>query len=418
MSINKHDNDLALFKTPEVETATQKREWITVRPISQLTEGAAIEFNVPGTSMTYIDLKNLLLYLKLKIVKADGTHLEAEDIVGLTNNPLHSIFSQVDVSVQQHPTTEVGSNYAYKAYLDTLLECRSLHDLDCQLFVKDEGGLDMDDTDPNGRNNGLFLRASYTNRSKELELTGRLHVDLCQQDRLILNGVPINIKLWQNSDRFRLLSKDGAESYKVTITDASLKVASVKVNPDVILGQADVIKKSNALYPYTRSVVKTYAVPQGQFSFITDDVFQGEVPQQLVVGVVESAAVHGSYVKNPFNFQNFNCTYAGFFVDGQSTPSEPLQPNYKSDQFVDAYQRLYWDQRQRAVHITRSDFKVGYCLYVFRPSGDAKDRPDERAHTRLELKFAEPLPSACTVIAYAKFPALMKIDANRRVSLE
>ena len=418
MSINKHDNDLALFKTPEVETATQKREWITVRPISQLTEGAAIEFNVPGTSMTYIDLKNLLLYLKLKIVKADGTHLEAEDIVGLTNNPLHSIFSQVDVNVQQHPTTEVGSNYAYKAYLDTLLECRSLHDLDCQLFVKDEGGLDMGDTDPNGRNNGLFLRASYTNRSKELELTGRLHVDLCQQDRLILNGVPINIKLWQNSDRFRLLSKDGAESYKVTITDASLKVASVKVNPDVILGQADVIKKSNALYPYTRSVVKTYAVPQGQFSFITDDVFQGEVPQQLVVGVVESAAVHGSYVKNPFNFQNFNCTYAGFFVDGQSTPSEPLQPNYKSDQFVDAYQRLYWDKRQRAVHVTRSDFKVGYCLYVFRPSGDAKDRPDERAHTRLELKFAEPLPSACTVIAYAKFPALMKIDANRRVSLE
>ena len=159
MSINKHDNDLALFKTPEVETATQKREWITVRPISQLTEGAAIEFNVPGTSMTYIDLKNLLLYLKLKIVKADGTHLEAEDIVGLTNNPLHSIFSQVDVNVQQHPTTKVGSNYAYKAYLDTLLECRSLHDLDCQLFVKDEGGLDMDDTDPNGRNNGLFLRA-------------------------------------------------------------------------------------------------------------------------------------------------------------------------------------------------------------------------------------------------------------------
>lgn len=53
----KHDNDLALFDLPEVETMTQKKEWLTLGPINQLTPGAAIEFNVPGTSMAYIDLK-------------------------------------------------------------------------------------------------------------------------------------------------------------------------------------------------------------------------------------------------------------------------------------------------------------------------------------------------------------------------
>lgn len=237
--------------------------------------------------------------------------LEAGDLVGLTNNALHSIFSQVDVNVQQHPTTEVGANYAYKAYLDTLLECQNQHDLECQLFLKDDSGVDMDDTDPSGRNSGLFLRAVHRTLSKELDLTGRLHVDICQQNRLILNGVHINIKLWQSSDPFRLLAKDGSENYKVRITEAALKVASVKVNPDVILSQSDVIKASNALYPYSRSVIKTYSVPQGQFSFITDDVFQGEVAQQLIVGVVEAAAVHGTYVKTPFNFQHFNCNYAG-----------------------------------------------------------------------------------------------------------
>lgn len=92
MSVEKHDDDIALFQNREVETATQKREWITVRPINQLTEGAVIEFNIPGTSMTYIDLKNLLLYVKLKIVKADGSNLEPSSAVGLTNNALHSIF--------------------------------------------------------------------------------------------------------------------------------------------------------------------------------------------------------------------------------------------------------------------------------------------------------------------------------------
>lgn len=182
------------------------------------------------------------------------------------------------------------------------------------------------------------------------------------------------------------------------------------------MGQADVIKKVNALYPYSRSVIKTYAVPQGHFSFSTDDLFHGEVPQQLIVGIVESVAAHGSYVKNPFNFQNFNCNYAGFFVDGQSTPSEPLQPNYKSDQFIDAYQRLYWDQCQRAIHVGRNKFKDGYCLYIFKPCGDTKDRPEEGAHTRLELRFTEPLPTTYTIVAYATFPAVMNTDASTNVS--
>ena len=101
MNIDQHDNNLALFRWPKVESATQKMEWIKFRPVNQLTEGAAIEFNIPGTSMTYIDLKNLLVSIKLKIVKADETDLPTGEKVGLTNNALQSIFPQVDVNMQK-----------------------------------------------------------------------------------------------------------------------------------------------------------------------------------------------------------------------------------------------------------------------------------------------------------------------------
>ena len=30
----------------------------------------------------------------------------------------------------------------------------------------------------------------------------------------------------------------------------------------------------------------------------------------------------------------------GFYVDGQSYPSQPLQPTYKADQYVDCYRTL------------------------------------------------------------------------------
>lgn len=414
---NIHGDNLALFQNPEVHVGSQKTEWLIYRPINQLTEGAAIEFNVPGTSTSYIDLANTLLHVNFNIVKANGEVLEVNEKVGVTNNILHSMFSQIDLHIQQHPTSEVGNNYAYKAYLDTLLGTPTKHDLDCIGFIKDDNDW-PDDTDPSGGNTGLYMRSFWTVQSKTVDVIGHLQVDMCQQDRLLLNGAPVNVKLWQSKDPFRLAAAPDTEAYKLVIRDAALKVAMVKVDPELIIGQAKTLKNSEALYPYTRSVVKTFAVPSGQYSFITDDLFQGEVPRQLIVGLVSSSAIHGKYTKNPFNFQHFNCNYVGFFVDGQSTPSSPLQPNYNSDTYVDAFKRLYSDRIQRVTHLTRRDFKSGSCLYVFNPEGDLNDRSSQRAHTRLELKFSEGLPETCTVIVYAKFPALLKIDASRNVTLE
>lgn len=412
-----HDDDLALFQLPEFETGTQKTDWITYNPINQLTAGSAIEFTVPGTSISYIDLRRTLLSLKLKIVKNDGTDIVQGDKVGLVNAPLHSVFSQVDFNVQQQPTTETGTNYPYKAYLDLLLDSTDQHELNGQCFNMDTSG-SVDVTDPSGTNSGLFDRAAFTKEGGVLDVIGRLHVDVCQQDRFLLNGVPLNIKLWQSTDPFRLSADKSDEAYRVKILEASLRVAMVKVNPGVIIGHAEALKTSETLYPYTRSVIKTYAVPSGQYSFTADDLFQGEVPKRLIVGLVSSSATHGSYVKNPFNFHHYNCNYAGFFVNSQSTPSHPLQPNYEGNQFIEAYHRLTSCHINRAVTLSRKDFKSGSSLYVFDPDGDYKDRVNERAHTRLELKFAKPLPEACTVIVYAKFAALMKIDSSRNVFLE
>ena len=149
---NIHDDNLSLFQAPEVHTGSQKTEWLTFRPINQLTDGAAIEFNIPGTSTFYIDLANTLLHVKFNVVKADGSVLEKDASVGPINNILHTAFSQVDFNVQQHPTSEVGNNYAYKAYIDALLGAPTQHDLECMGFSKDDSD-HPEDTDPAGTNN-------------------------------------------------------------------------------------------------------------------------------------------------------------------------------------------------------------------------------------------------------------------------
>ena len=48
-----------------------------------------------------------------------------------------------------------------------------------------------------------------------------------------------------------------------------------------------------AIYPYLHSEIKTLSIPSGQYSFSTDDIFQGLVPCQLIVGLVASATYMG-----------------------------------------------------------------------------------------------------------------------------
>ena len=58
--------------------------------------------------------------MRAKVIKADGSNLDADEKVGAVNNLLHS-FRQVDVFLKEKQVTQATGTYAYKAYLETLL---------------------------------------------------------------------------------------------------------------------------------------------------------------------------------------------------------------------------------------------------------------------------------------------------------
>lgn len=97
----------------------------------------------------------------------------------------------MDTSLQQTPVSQLGTNYPYKAYIDTLLSTstENYEVRQCQLFFKDISN--PDDADPiKDVNIGLYQRYQFTKCGKIVDLDGPLYVDIFQQDRLILNGDP------------------------------------------------------------------------------------------------------------------------------------------------------------------------------------------------------------------------------------
>lgn len=129
------------------------------------------------------------------------------------------------------------------------------NDPECQtqLYNQDNAG-SFDDADLiTGSNLGLYIRSTFTEGSKSLDLEGPIFTDICQQERFVINGVQVGIKLWPARETFCLMS-ESAVRYKLQIEDCVLKCCYVKINPEVILGTA---RFSSSSLPFTRSDAPT-----------------------------------------------------------------------------------------------------------------------------------------------------------------
>lgn len=198
-----HSSQLSILEPPPIDTTIQTREWVEFRQINQISEYSYLEFNIPPLSTGYMDLKNSRMKIKLRITDHMNLPVTEDDSVGLTNLPLHTIFAQIDTSLQQTPVSQLRTNYSYKSYIDTLLTTSGDNNAvrQSEIFFKDIS--DPDDANAiKGVNIGLFQRFQFTKGGNILDLEGPLHVDLFQQDRLISNGVSLHLKLWPSKDPF------------------------------------------------------------------------------------------------------------------------------------------------------------------------------------------------------------------------
>jgi len=80
----------------------------------------ADRIDVGASGEDCIDFANTMLYAKAKITRADGTNLAVDSPIGPSNLFLHSLFSQVDVSLNGTLITASTNTYPYRAMMETL----------------------------------------------------------------------------------------------------------------------------------------------------------------------------------------------------------------------------------------------------------------------------------------------------------
>lgn len=94
--------------------------------------------------------------------------------------------------------------------------------------------------------------------------------DVFNQDKFLLNGVELSVRLVRSKDAFCLMDPTN-QSY-LHIEEATLLIRRARISPGILLAHAKALSQGTAKYPLTRVEVKTLTIHSGIQSETLDNV--------------------------------------------------------------------------------------------------------------------------------------------------
>lgn len=445
-----HTQDLAIYSAKPTNRGEKGVQFVRVPPSNNKKNfigTSCIEFDIQGSSNQYINLGKSELYMKLRFWKdKDKTtpfHFNNE----ISTSPdtemtvpidaiFHTLWRNIDISLNQTDISSCINNYMYKAYFETLFsygESTKNNQLHCIGYTGNDG--EFDSNNPytiNKSNSGALLRHTMllkdnalNNKDGGLELIGYLMLDICNQKAAILNGVDIFLRFWPNKDEITLMTYPNSLNCYIEIADIYLDVCKIDVSPAITLGHDRALFNNQASYEFQKAEINIYNIAKGEYNFNKSGIFSNKTPSRVIVGFVRSEAYCGNQQLNPLKFGEYGIDTVTLYWEGI-----PVRKPYKIDMnnslYLDAYMGMYrmlgkmWDDSD--IPISRSQFKKGLTLFCF--NTDPTSAPDlsylgQRTTgdiaINVDFKTNKATDFPLTMIVYGTFPGTITIDEARVV---
>ena len=465
---------LNLFQRRGTQEAVEREYTVEYRPSEQYTDDRSpVIFNIPRQSRDLTDLRNCSMKMKFKVKhKDDDTAIEDGEQVALINMIHQTAWSQMDVTIQGVPVSSSTRMYPYKAFFKTLTRGAGVAE---DSAMKSMGWCSPYTGNNDSRYDSTWLAGKrLIDGNRLLEMEGPLMEDIFESERYLLNGTDMQVKLHRNLSPFMLyvrqydaelftranldmlrtrsaaaktayeadeddegLKAKAVEAlhlfnhvngvtkgYKIVLDSIVLKMAYVRVAPQIVTAIQESLQESAALYPHTRTEMKTVAIPSGQQQVYFDTVFSGLRPSKIVLAFVSSEAVNGSLGTDALNLEAHKVSDVSITVDGTVVQPKKLSydENNKPKEYVSAYMD-YMAMVKRSGYetpnVTPEEF-MRHPIFTFclEPtiSGDFQHQT-MKGPVSVNARFDQPLEQSVNLMLYAEIPGLMQIDAARNVTI-
>lgn len=426
-------NEVNIFNPPYIDATYENGSYTEFLPVTSLssTGKSAIEFHIPGSD-EYLDLSQSYLHVRAKLVKPNGdsdispivvneTGQLAGDPVTPINYILNSMFTQVDVMLQDKLITVSNGMHGYKSFAEVLLnygrEAKNTW-LKAGGYVEDDFN-HADSLSPKD-NPAAAERQSRGTDGKIISLTGMIHSEMFQQTRALLSKVDVRLRFTRAPDAFVLMAANDVK-YRLEIVSAALNVRTLKLAPALQLAHEKMLLNGPALYPIREVRCKALSLPAGLRSVQKDNIFTGTLPRRIVIALVSDEAFTGSYKTNPFNFKRYDLQEITFSYGGHQIPHKGIQIN--QDEFSEAYLTLCAGSgklfKNEGAGIPFTAYPNFFCMAIdFTSDLSCMENHEFEKRTgslRAELKFSQALPHTVDLICIADFDAIIQIDRQRNI---
>ena len=335
------------------------------------------------------------------------------------SNILHTLFSEVEVYLNETKISPSASNYSYRAFFENLLS----HSTD-----EKKSRLVCDGFYTENDRSAVIIKYSKM-KKKTLECYGRLHADIFHQPRLLLSGCDLKLRLLRNTPGF-CIKKDSSitDGDKLTpsIEDIYMNIRRVKLTPHQHMEIERTLNNSAAKYPITRVDVKLFTVNSGVSSLFLNNIVNGKLPTRILYGLTRHTSYNGKHEESGFIFSHHNLKSTGVYINGTQY-NQNLEADYndiseEQSLHIRPYHSLFSELSNSGdlIDVTYNDFKSHYCIYAFDLTQDRcvspvdHVNPSRQGELSIHLEFSRPISDNLTLITYLEYSSLIQLDKARQ----
>ena len=291
---------LDLFERPSVLVNFDSGIEVEQFPLYQV-DSPSIEFELRTDRNIYLDLRSIKLHVSISVVHVDGTKLtkEKDGNVYLVSNTLHSLFNNVDVSINGNIVETSNGLYSHKAYLSTEWS----HTEACKSTKLTLQGYRYD-ADPSQPATAQALNNAI-NTSEPLFYFGKLAIDFFSTNKMLYPGNRLNIRLVKNLPDFVVQNAD-VNKYGIRFNRVSLYVRQHEVSEHVHMALSSQLARQPASYYYMSQIAKTFIIPQGQNERVEENIFNSKPIRTLGIAMNTNANFNGHSSTTPYHYQKFD----------------------------------------------------------------------------------------------------------------
>ena len=422
-------------KLPIVDDVLSSHEQ-EIYPTISLDENC-IEFEFQTDRNYYVDLRQSFLALKLKFVKGCGyvtyeskekkkehkdesvvfTETGTDDSDGeeevardtYVNNIMHSIFSNVEVYINNQQIYNSNGLYAHKSHISNNFKAaiseynRVLH---CEGYDYEEDPEDIAKPLPDPF---LAKRMKLLSRPDGLMFYGKLGIDFFSTFELLYPKMKIRLQLIRARPIFYMISDN--HNVSLGIVDCSLYTRRIALKDDYHKKRMDMLAYAPVEYNCLETLAKTFIIPARQNQFIQENIFNNAPIRRFVNAMNTNSAFTGSFTENPFWYQQFDLRQVRILRGRQPIVDFDTADNCRL--YVTTMKAMNFQDDIPSIPI--DDFKDHYVL-VF----DLTSKQDgtENCHypklvgepLRLELNLTNPLENVTELIVLGERMSSVAVD--------